>query len=128
MNLQFPDTRPLGDGTILKVEFDQYLETQSLAMLLISVESGEYWSTATTNLITRGDIPPGCVAIKDYTENEGMVDLLIQNGYIEPEPIWHVASGYVQIPVHWLTQEALDLAELHLNDAHMQAVHIGEEC
>jgi hypothetical protein len=40
----------------------------------------------------------GYVAIKDYSENEGMLKFLIDNDFIEP-PVTHVESGYVKLPI-----------------------------
>jgi hypothetical protein len=40
----------------------------------------------------------GYVAIKDYSENEGMLKFLIDNDFVEP-PVTHVESGYVKLPI-----------------------------
>lgn len=40
----------------------------------------------------------GYVAVKDYSENEGMLKFLIDNDFVEP-PVTYVESGYVKLPI-----------------------------
>lgn len=44
------------------------------------------------------------IAVKTYSENEGMDDWLYQNGYIENIPCFYINSGFVDIPVYKLTE------------------------
>lgn len=45
------------------------------------------------------------VAIKDWSENEGMVEALVEAGVIHP-PHRHIQSGYVQVPIaRWRKDE-----------------------
>ncbi len=44
------------------------------------------------------------VAIKDYSENEGMLDTLMDAGVVKP-PHRFVSSGFVMIPICNLTDE-----------------------
>lgn len=48
-------------------------------------------------------IPTDRIAIKNYSENEGMVDFLVEEDLIEPDPVQIIESGFVTIPVHKLT-------------------------
>lgn len=67
--------------------------------------------------ITRVTTNPGikvaddCLAIKDYSENVGMVSWMQTNGFIkEGPPIRIIHSGFVEIPVYQMT----DLMKCHL--------------
>lgn len=75
--------------------------------ILLTNESGAYISTATVYL----DVPMRSneVAIKNYSENEGVLDLLIAEDLIKPEPVDEVPSGHVTIPIHKLTPKGLSL-------------------
>lgn len=58
-------------------------------------EGWELWTTATVNINgLHGDE----VAIKNYSENEGLLDVLLSLGVIEP-PHRRVASGFVTIDI-----------------------------
>jgi hypothetical protein len=61
------------------------------------------WATCTSCL----DKPPApdCVFIKNYTENEGMVHLLIKNGVIHPK----MNSNYNNFPEFKLTDAVIAL-------------------
>lgn len=45
------------------------------------------------------------VAIKDYSENEGISEELNRLGVIVDEPVTYIPSGWVMIPVYRLTEE-----------------------
>ena len=53
--------------------------------------------TASVNLPDE-EIEPGYVAVKDYSENEGLYELMVQKGHIEPA-IRYIRQGFVTIPV-----------------------------
>ncbi len=53
--------------------------------------------TATSNIPTLRDLE-GYVAVKDYSENEGVLDFLVENGIVEP-PITFVKEEYVTFPI-----------------------------
>ena len=63
--------------------------------------------TCTVNPGERVDA--GRIAIKDYSENEGMVDTLLEMGIIQGKPVYSIPSGWVQIPVYDLTAKGLSL-------------------
>lgn len=56
----------------------------------------------------------GELAIKDYSENEGMLEALIYHGYIKP-PHRYIRSGYVDIPICKLTDYARQYMEEQWN-------------
>lgn len=66
-----------------RLEFGGYAEDDSLAISAFSMR-GEPLATCTVCLAEYGDTPmPGYVFIKDYSENEGMLQCLIQEKVIE---------------------------------------------
>lgn len=77
--------------------------------ILLETLDGEPWSDATRAV--DAPIPADCVAIKDYSENEGMLALLIKSGVVDAAPLASIPSGFVNLPVHRLTRAALALAE-----------------
>lgn len=81
-------------GYVCELVFKKYLNGQ-VALQLESVEDGLV-STATVAVDER--IEEGYVAIKDYSENEGMLDFLIEEGIVE-ESEYILSYGYVNIPV-----------------------------
>lgn len=54
------------------------------------------------------EIPNDCIAIKDYSENVGMVNALSEMGIIG-EWVEDIPSGWVVIPVFRLTEKGLAL-------------------
>ena len=47
---------------------------------------------------TYEELPPDVVAIKDYSENEGVLKSLIDNGVVAEPEDW-IDTGYVKVPV-----------------------------
>ena len=79
------------------LEFDKYLSTDNNAIHLKEEETDEYIATASVNL-SGIRLEKDEVMIKDYSENEGMLKTLV-NAKIIGEPITHIQSGFVLIPV-----------------------------
>lgn len=67
------------------------------AIQLIDANDHELVTTATINLVD-ADIPEGHVAIKDYSENEGMLEWLMKNEIVS-EPLTYESSGFILAPV-----------------------------
>jgi len=84
-----------------------YAENGRKAIVLRDSETGEPVATATVNLADVR-IPDNCVFVKDYSENEGMLDTLYNHGIVESGAIVEVKSGYVFISAYRLTQEAIN--------------------
>ena len=74
-----------------------YHHGERIALYLIDADDGEPVSTCTVN-IPDEPLGEGEVLIKDYSENEGMVDFLVQEGVVERTGR-EVRSGYISIPV-----------------------------
>lgn len=64
---------------------------------LIDAEDGLPYAVATVNIDELTNVE-GYVAVKDYSENEGMLQFLIDNNFVEP-PVTHVESGFVKLPI-----------------------------
>lgn len=54
-------------------------------------------------------IPKEFIAVKDYSENEGMVDLLKSIGIIDESPVHTIYSESVEIPVYALTSKGKEI-------------------
>ena len=57
-----------------------------------------------------GNVPDDAIAIKNYSENEGMDETLADMGIIS-EKLAEIPSGFVTIPVYRLTEKGLALWE-----------------
>lgn len=65
-----------------------------MALWLIDADDGEPVSTCTVNT----DDDPSLVLIKDYSENEGMLNFLIKQGIVK-DTGKRITSGYAEIAV-----------------------------
>ena len=54
------------------------------------------------------EIPPAQIAVKNWSENDGMDDFLSKTGIIG-ELVGKIPSGFVTIPVYALTESGLEL-------------------
>lgn len=79
------------------------------ALQLVDAYDGGPVATATVNLADEVPTSQDHVFIKDYSENEGMTNALIDAGLIEPTPTRTVQTGYVSVNEHKLTEAGLDL-------------------
>ena len=68
----------------------------NIALVASDMEGGSTVGILSVN--TPEILPSDCVAIKDYSENEGVLKSLIANGVVG-EPEYYIPSGFVQIPV-----------------------------
>lgn len=87
-------------------QVSSYAENDNLAVEIWSAEEGP---------ITRVTVNPGVeiprtqIAVKDYSENEGMVDFLKSEGLIEDIPVIAIPSGWIEIPVYDLTDKGKEV-------------------
>ncbi len=79
----------------LGLQFAKYGNGQT-AIKLIDVTDGMPFATAT--VAVDDQLLEDEVAIKDYSENQGILDSLMNAGIIEP-PHEFIQSGFVTIPV-----------------------------
>jgi hypothetical protein len=91
----------LWHGHNLYVSIDRYRNGQTVIELCDDDSwYGQRYATASIALTEMH--PEGCAWIKDYSENEGMVDALVDGGVIAPEPVMTVHTGYVQVSAYRL--------------------------
>lgn len=96
----------------VKVKFSRYDANNATAILLVDSETGETNNYATTNVdLFEINMLMDCedgdkyVVIKNYTENEGVEELLVKEGYLKPKPYALVETGHVQIPLYELSEK-----------------------
>ncbi len=77
--------------------FGEYQNNGRKAILLLEKETDEYFADVTVNLPNE-ELSENEVIIKDYSENEGMLDTLVSAGIVS-KPIRYVQTGYVSCPV-----------------------------
>jgi hypothetical protein len=82
---------------VCDVEFCEY-GNGTPAIRLNDAIDGSPVAVASVNLEGISKVETGEIAIKDYSENQGMLKALKDVGIVS-EPIRHVKSGYVNIPV-----------------------------
>lgn len=90
MKIVFQDTE-------LILDIDKYSNNNRLYIGLFEEETGEYYMDATVNL-PEVELAEDEVAIKNYSENEGILETLIEAGVVS-SPIRTVQSGWVTIPI-----------------------------
>lgn len=72
-----------------------YVENDAPALYLIDAEDGAPVVTVTANVPgVSENLPEGEVLVKDFSENTGVMDALIEAGYLEPTGN-DVPSGFV---------------------------------
>jgi hypothetical protein len=79
------------------VNFRNY-GNSGIAICLDDVIDGSPVAVASVNLEGIAEVNKGEIAIKDYSENEGMLDTLVNAGIVS-KPLRYVQSGFVQIPI-----------------------------
>ena len=78
------------------IVFSKYLNDRT-AIMLTDVDDGSPVAIASVNLPDTA-MDDDEIAIKDYSENEGILEVLVENKIVS-EPIRFVKSGYVEIPI-----------------------------
>lgn len=79
--------------------------------LALSVESRDEGPICTCTVNPGVVVTHDAIAVKNYSENEGMVEVLTEMGIIGRE-LYRIPSGWVEIPVHELTAKGLELFEV----------------
>lgn len=88
------------------VIFDRYVGG-NVAIKLRSDVDGPI-ATASVNPAGNVKLEEGLVAIKEWSENEGITDELIRAGVIELQAVRFINQGFVVIGVYRLTKRALE--------------------
>ena len=76
--------------------FHEYHYGGNVAIQLVDERDGQPVATATVN--PEYTMKDGYVCIKDYSENEGMLEALMNAGIVS-EPISFIQMGFVKVPV-----------------------------
>lgn len=86
------------------VQWSMYSENNNIAIYLVDEKTKESISMATTNT-GRKNIEY-TVQIKDYTENQGMWEALVDADVIKDKIVNTIPTGYVKVKVAELTEAA----------------------
>lgn len=79
------------------IKIGKYAENRRKSIRLIDSITGEPVATASVN-IPHVELKENEVAIKNYSENEGVLEALIKAGVVK-EPGWFLTSGLVELPI-----------------------------
>lgn len=118
----FIPTDKINEGHVKRVEFGGYsclLEfgeyaNGRTAIQLVNFEDSDLVADATVN-IPEYNLPKGQVIIKDYSENEGMLDALIKANIVS-KPVDYAESGFIKAPVVKLLVNPKDYEVTESND------------
>lgn len=88
----------LGRTYNVRIEKSQYNNGLTSLQLVEDGGAEDGLPFATCTVALPGELETNEVAIKDYSENEGMLQFLIKNEVIN-YPHRHIQSGYVNIPI-----------------------------
>ena len=83
------------NGKSLRATYSKYGNGQN-AILLNYASNGQSYAVASVAL--EQPLRPNEVAIKNYSENEGILEMLVSEKIVS-EPHRFVSSGFVQIPI-----------------------------
>jgi hypothetical protein len=95
MSTLFSFISQFGERYLLFVRTETYKDGK-IRIQLYDSKDGTPYATATASI--KEELEPGEVAIKDWSENQGILDFLVQNKIIK-EPHRFVESGHVKIPI-----------------------------
>jgi hypothetical protein len=88
--------------------FARYQSDNSPAVCLVDEVTREPVAVATVH-IADAPLRTNCVFVKDYSENTGMAEALVEGGVIEETVMSEFQSGFVSIKSYRLTEAALKL-------------------
>lgn len=91
------------------VAFGQYFNGNTAIQLVGSADT-EYEGEAITTASVNGDVvlDDNVVGIKTWSENEGIVQSLVDGKVIEPKLLGFEPTGFVNIEYYKLTNKSLD--------------------
>ena len=92
-------------GEHCNVMFHKYIVDSRIAIRLVT-EDGEPMATATVN-IPNVTLNPYEVLIKDYSENEGMWEALVDGNVIDSQPRGVIVTGHATVNIAKLTEESI---------------------
>lgn len=81
----------------VEVRFQSYMDPAG-GVAVVLEQDGERLTTASSNLAQSGSSPkPGCFFLKNYSENEGLLESLIKAGVVEETGLT-AYSGWATFP------------------------------
>lgn len=86
------------------VRWSMYRDNNNIAIQLVDENTKELVAVATTNTGFKDDFPE--VQIKDYSENEGMWQALVDAGVIKDKIVNTITTEYVEVKVAELMEAA----------------------
>lgn len=86
------------------IEWSIYSQNDNIAIILLDGKTKELVTFATTNTSEKTDWTK--IQVKDWSENRGMWESLVNAGVIESEPVEKITSYFVQVKVGKLTKQA----------------------
>ena len=95
MSTIFSFISQFGERYLLFVRTETYKDGK-IRIQLYDSKDGTPYATATSSI--KENLEQGEVAIKDWSENKGILDFLVQNKIVK-EPHRFVEFGYVKIPI-----------------------------
>ena len=93
-------------GEHCDIIFTKYMVNNRIAIGLVT-EDGEPMATATVN-IPNVTLNPHEVLIKDYSENEGMWEALVDGNVIDSQPRGVIVTGHATVNIAKLTKESIE--------------------
>ena len=88
--------RVLFNGFACVASFARYAEGNGIAIRLVDAEDGQPVAMATVNPTVR--VPAGCVAIKNWSENAGMLAACAAAGLVADTGV-RISCGYASAPL-----------------------------
>ena len=79
-----------------KLTWTKYVNNGNVAIAASDTEDGSPVGVLTVN--TYEELPEDVVAVKDYSENEGVLQSLIDNGVVDEPEDW-IQTGFIKVPV-----------------------------
>jgi len=95
MSTIFSFISQFGERYLLFIRTETYNDGK-IRIQLYDSKDGTPYATATSSI--KENLEQGEVAIKDWSENKGILDFLVQNKIVK-EPHRFVESGHVKIPI-----------------------------
>ena len=89
------------NGYTCAVEIENYQVDNSVALVLVDIQDGQQYAIA--SIWTEG-LEKDEIAIKNYSENEGVLDALIDANIVD-KPHRYINSGYVNLPIVRLNKD-----------------------
>src|SRR5699024_434250 len=115
--MEWVKVNSFGEELELRLVFENYQDGNNTAIILeeYNEEYGffEEYFIATVNVESL-KLGENFVAIKNYSENEGVLEALIEAGIVEKEAVTIAYSGFVELPVHKLTDKAIRVRDEQL--------------